>query len=940
MRNGPDKELASAADTTAVMEAPIPMRDCAPQVESLRQRFVALNRSRLEKTRQSLRPRQQDFLTLLPLLFHVNHPSLPCFRGHAVPEGLANYHIDKNTLQLARKYWPSFAPERSHHQQFDIEALFLMGSSGSLAFSRKSDFDIWLCHRPDLTSEQIGQLQAKASSIEKMADEIGLEVHFFLMNAERFRAGETTELSSESSGTAQHLLLLDEFYRTSLWLAGKYPLWWFIPPRDEHRYEDIKQELLAQQALKPIDIIDFGGLPRIPPEEYFGAAVWQIYKGIDSPYKSALKITLMEAYAHNNGIPLSLQFKQRVYQGEDDWQALDPYLMLLETLEDYLGKLNDDTRLEIIRRSFYIKLDLPLSKTQPGDSWRYPVIERLVRRWGWNDTQIALIDGYQEWSVSEVMEERKLLIEHLTRSYQYLSRFVREQGSTSLIEPRDLTILGRKLYVMFKRSPGKIEIINRGIKKDISEDTLSIVQVSDRRKRNHWLLFRGKVPASQVKQHVPLKKTTGLVELAAWSFLNQVCSKGTQKLVIAPEADIDVSDFDHIVGALTRQCSDLKNFQPSNDDLLRPSEPLSATLFLNASHIPMPLLAGKEKRVTSGDTDALHFNDRGHTLVATSELFHITSWREAYSDYQTGMAGLLRQLCDFFSHAIAEDRPRPLPALHVECTTVHVGQRLTTRVRELIGEMENALLDGPQGLERKFIVEAGGKYHLIQREDDRFTVRPYANALLLTRALETNNTRFRPFVLESQSLRRSTLATLAGINTAGAVQVVVAPRDDGMLAYVLDEYGAVFLQRLPRCDTHTALHCYRQVLRGTLADSIEISYYVLQKAPLGQRLQQIPPEAFLDHPLPPLRAQGKLSNGKPVFLFEYQNTRFDSTELGSRIFQHVAQHVRTQAGKLLISSVHIDPALVKAKDSRHVTTLQILKYKRLFEERLGMARIS
>ncbi len=45
----------------------------------------------------------------------------------------------------------------------------------------------------------------------------------FFINAEEFRQGKLGDLTSESCGSAQHSLLLDEFYRTSVLLAGKYP---------------------------------------------------------------------------------------------------------------------------------------------------------------------------------------------------------------------------------------------------------------------------------------------------------------------------------------------------------------------------------------------------------------------------------------------------------------------------------------------------------------------------------------------------------------------------------------------------------------------------------------------------------------------------------------------------------------------------------------------
>jgi adenylate cyclase class 1 len=50
------------------------------------------------------------------------------------------------------------------------------------------------------------------------------EVHFFLIDSEEFIQGASSPLSSESSGQTQHYLLLEEFYRTALFIAGRTPL--------------------------------------------------------------------------------------------------------------------------------------------------------------------------------------------------------------------------------------------------------------------------------------------------------------------------------------------------------------------------------------------------------------------------------------------------------------------------------------------------------------------------------------------------------------------------------------------------------------------------------------------------------------------------------------------------------------------------------------------
>ena len=319
-------------------------------------RFLELNKARLERTLELMPTKQRPLIQLLPLLFHVNNDLMPGGDTETTPSGIFNYQPDEETLKGARKLWRAYQYKNTPRYSYDIEAIFYMGSCGTIAFNANSDFDVWICYRDNLTAKDLQDLQSKATAIEQWYDSHNIEIHFFLMNAAAFRNGQVSKLSAESSGTAQYSLLLDEFYRTSIWIAGKKPLWWEISVEEEKVYEKSKQELAKKELIDLSEHIDFGGLPNIPISEFFGAAVWQIYKGIDSPYKSILKITLMEAYAESYPliVPLSTNFKQQIHEGKTDPLELDAYLLMLKRIDNYLKRKSDLSRLEIVRRSFYL----------------------------------------------------------------------------------------------------------------------------------------------------------------------------------------------------------------------------------------------------------------------------------------------------------------------------------------------------------------------------------------------------------------------------------------------------------------------------------------------------------------------------------------------------------------------------------------------------------
>ena len=307
-------------------------------VNAAKKRFNTLNRARLNRLLDGLRGRQRDVMEIMVLLFHTNHPTFPGFVSKNTPVGVSDYSPSNRALETSKKLVRSFEFKRRALPQYDIHSIFVMGSGGTIAYTDGSDFDIWICHRQGLSESAKEELQKKATAIEKWAASFNLEVHFFLMDAEVFKQGTEVDLSVESSGTVQHYLLLDEFYRTGILMAGRYPIWWLVPPKEEKEYEKFVQQLKKKRFVKENESIDFGGFPHAPVSEFFGAALWQLYKSVDSPYKAVLKLMLMEVYAEDypDVEMLSMSYKKSVYNNSTEMSKLDPYVMLYKRIEEYL----------------------------------------------------------------------------------------------------------------------------------------------------------------------------------------------------------------------------------------------------------------------------------------------------------------------------------------------------------------------------------------------------------------------------------------------------------------------------------------------------------------------------------------------------------------------------------------------------------------------------
>ena len=395
-------------------------------LQQLRGRFLSVNQGRLARAMEGLAPRQQALLNLLALFFHINHPLLPGYVSACTPAGVSGYEPDATTLAAAGHLIRDFSCSMGNSCPLQpIHGLFLMGSLGTLAQTDQSDMDVWICLAPDLSDAAVSALRKKCRRLEAWATSQGCEAHFFLIDA---------QLRNDEGDEPRQRLLLDEFYRTAIWLAGRTPLWWWVPVHEEARYAEFAGGLLDVRAVGRNETIDLGHLAHIAPGEFLGAGLWQLFKGIESPYKSLLKLLLIEVYAseHPQVNCLSLDFKQSVYANQLDLDELDPYVVVYRRIERYLKGRAELQRLELVRRSLYLKVGHKLSNGDTGMQWQRRLLKRLTREWGWDEQHLAMLDNRSQWQAQQISHERRALARELSVSYRSLRQFACDEQTPAL----------------------------------------------------------------------------------------------------------------------------------------------------------------------------------------------------------------------------------------------------------------------------------------------------------------------------------------------------------------------------------------------------------------------------------------------------------------------------------------------------------------------------
>lgn len=921
----------------------------------LRNRFLKLNDGRLARAREGLSPRQQNVLTLLPLLFHVNHPLLPGYVSGSTPAGVSHYEPGPQVLAEAQRLTRSFSHKTRHgHAPQPIHGLFLMGSLGTLAQADQSDMDVWVCHDSELSADAIAELRKKCLALEAWADTQGAEAHFFLIDPQRFRIGDRdTQLSSDDCGTAQHYLLLDEFYRTALWLAGRTPVWWLVPAYEEPRYDEYTHTLLSKRFIRADEVLDLGNMAHIPPGEFVGAGLWQLFKGIDSPYKSALKLLLIEVYAseHPNVQCLSLRYKQSVFaHHQPDLDELDPYMVVYRRIEEHLLARNEPERLELVRRSLYLKVNKKLTGRQRSTGWQRQLMERLTTEWGWDERQLALLDSRSQWKVRQVSHERRALVNELNYSYRFLTQLARTQKTANSINARDMSILGRRLYAAFERKAGKVEFINPGIVQDLAEDTLTLVHSPNKREpgKHQWSLYNGSLKAHEWPTFTPIKRSRELLELLAWCHRNQVIDSSTRLALHPGTSDLSEIELFNLTSAL-QQSFALPLQSVSDEQLLKPSVPTEILLLVNVGLDPLRHHRDLNILMTTERTDSLSYAGARENLVLTLDQITLNSWNETLVSRYEGPHALLDCLVDLLG-SLPEGQAQP--RIKVSCFCHNRAQAIAQRVEEIV---ETARLLLARRLNHRYLIQVQQQYHVLELLADRITPVVINSLPGLFAYLGEHLPCYSPLHLDPQALDDHDLPLILAHGQPECIQVFYRVLEASADLYVLDEHNALWHQNLPWHDEQSLLQplqrffhslIYRRGASLPLDNpqepvALDVLYYqVLPSA--GGRARSIEPRSApsaTDRAFYDVQAIFEETAPEQVTVTLYcDNREFSELEYGEQLYTVVARQIlarRNEAERYRCYITDLD--LSGLNDDGHGQSILYLHHKTRLEKHLNEA---
>jgi adenylate cyclase class 1 len=500
-----------------------------------------------------------------------------------------------------------------------VEAVYTIGSVGTVAQTDDSDLDIWIClAQRDALRPELPAFQDKLDAISRQAErDYDLEIHFFRMSVSDIRDNIFGYSADEGYGSAQGCLLKEEFYRTALAVAGRKPAWWCLPPGIGQEAYDKAMAALARTAPEvAADCLDFGCVHSIAGDEYFGASLWMIVKSLTSPFKSIIKFGLLEKYATHQGDPQLLceTLKDFIFGNQGGLWRCDPYALLFREVSRHYQESGQAGAVELLRQAFLQKTGF-----DPCDEYASRTGETILDHF-FPYAQPALgscppmpkkAPSGDEDGFSRASALCDAISTYFLKAYERLKTKSASLGSGGGLTERDQTMLSRRIAASFGQRVGKVmrlPFLRPGRHLFASLE----IGLEEGKPRETLLAARGE-PAMRggerkTRKKEILRQEASMVRLAAWLVANELYRPKMHVQATTLPAPLTLPDCVGLLDAASGLFPARSTFNPPLSWGLTPEKVTAALLVVN-------LLAPREERATLS-IDTIYATNWG-------ELFHL-----------------------------------------------------------------------------------------------------------------------------------------------------------------------------------------------------------------------------------------------------------------------------------------------------------------------------
>ncbi len=742
-------------------------------IENNKNKFLEFNKIKFQRFQQFVgNTNTKKVINSIPFLLSVNHKKFPGYVDGDVPLGIFNYELDDDTKRFIRGKFPATTVEVSNIKKPFIQMLAIMGSIGTIAYNKKSDFDYWVCvDRKDAAKEPFELFQKKVDAVQKWAaSEIKLPVHIFINDVDRVKQNIFAEDEDEAFGSTVGAVLKDEFFRSSIIICGKIPFWWVVPQFiKDKEYNELFAKLPQEMAEN--DFVDLGNLYEISKEDFLGAALFQIIKSLGNPFKSMIKIGLLEKYlsAADDSKLMSQKVKMNVQKGNFDNTALDSYLMMFTEVYDfYSSKIHDKNLLDMLKKNLYLKIDPQLSKyTGVKDNKNIPykvlIMFQYAKEWQWNMDKVTDLDNFDTWDFNKVMDFWDSVKKIMLLSYKNISEQFPTLKLSKKVSENDFLLLTRKIKTHFKREPEKIEQFIT-FKDTPSEPVLYIEPVNQTMNNIEWRLYKRNAVKTDSFITTTLKTENNLLKLLVWTSLNQIYYPTFTRLNIQ-------SGYSRI-----NQQQVLSFLDQSSNFFTEDRIVLKNQYLLDAAFNLLNFIV-------------LNFDIENAEEIQTVHFLYHTSWGESYLKEYHSEEDIINIL-----FTVLKDGYKLKRNFENYCSinTPDPYKKPYKRIISLFKEAYSVIVEDEKSTSARFIANVRNKFIMITRDGNKIEGDVYPNFFSLLTAVTLKPKKQIVYGFFSGDPAFAPLSVLHSLTEKNTITVAYEEKGNILITYIINETGNLF----------------------------------------------------------------------------------------------------------------------------------------------------
>ncbi len=515
--------------------------DIVKSIRALEVKFHKYNDIRLNNLKRSLSEQELIYLLeFIPYLLSVNIPELPGYvASEKTPFGVFEYGASQKLLDFIAKRFGGLEAPRGKATRPFIQMIALIGSCGTIAYTRQSDFDFWLCYKEDgFDRDAIQQFRLKLRGIENwIFENLNMEIHFYLNEIGRVKDNIFADDKEQLSGSSIGELLKEEFLRSSIIITGKIPFWWVTPVNSDNETYEAWLAAAMQAGLANV-FIDLGNIFSIRQEDFLAAGLFQILKSLGNPFKSIMKLGLLERYISNhmeNPFICNI-IKSNIHDDRLGHNEIDAYLIMFDTVYDYFSSIiKDKDALEVLKTSFYLKVEPMLSRhlSRPHGGYeaeKTRIMLDYVKKWNWSGSKIKEMDNFNNWSIEPVSKLLNNAKKFVLQEYRRILGFIETQKVKHRFTDEEIKAISRKISSHFLVADNKIDN-TLSFKNYPPEKLLKIEYMRDKKGNETWFLSK-RLIVDNTPNIVILHKDKTLLGLSVWVSMNGLFKKDYTRLEI------------------------------------------------------------------------------------------------------------------------------------------------------------------------------------------------------------------------------------------------------------------------------------------------------------------------------------------------------------------------------------------------------------------------